>query len=61
VDETDVQAEVERRAAGARTDPKTMRRIIEEQDEMDSLRNSLFYRKTLDFLKSENTIETKAV
>src|SRR5439155_9091259 len=47
VEESDVEAEIERRAASAGTEPKVMRRILEEQDDMESLRNSLFYRKTL--------------
>ena len=61
VEESDVEAEIERRAAAAGGEAKVMRRIMEEQDEMESLRNSLFYRKTLEFLKSQNTVETKTV
>jgi trigger factor len=60
VEASDVEAEIERRAAAAGTDAKVVRRILEEQDGVDSLENRVFFRKVLDFLKSVNTIEEKA-
>lgn len=61
VEEADVAAEIERRARAVNADPAMMRRVIEEREgEMDRLEQRLFFRKTLEFLKSISKI-TEAV
>lgn len=57
--DAEVEEEIARRAEAAGTEPKVMRRVLEEQAELGTVRNGLFYRKVIDFLKSKNTIEEK--
>jgi trigger factor len=59
IEESDVEEEIRRRAEAAGTEPKVMRRVMEEQGDLGALRNQLFYRRALDFLKQSNTIEEK--
>jgi len=52
----DLDAEIERRAKQAKAEPAIMRRLLEEQGELDSLQTELFFRKVLNHLKSISTI-----
>jgi trigger factor len=61
VEDPDIEAEIQRRARAVKADPGMMRRLIEEREgEMDRLQQQLFFRKTLEFLKSVAKI-TEAV
>jgi trigger factor len=57
VEERDVDEEINRRAAASDTEPAVMRRVFEEQGDLSTLRNQLFYRKVVDFVKAQNTVE----
>lgn len=57
VEESEVDEEINRRAEASETDPKVMRRVFEEQGDLTTLRNQLFYRKVVDFVKSQNTVD----
>jgi trigger factor len=52
----ELDAEIERRAKQAKAQPAIMRRLLEEQGELDSLQTELFFRKVLNHLKSISTI-----
>jgi trigger factor len=53
---SDVDEEIERRAKAAKAEPSIMRRLLEEQGELDALQTELFFRKILNHLKSVSTI-----
>jgi len=57
VTEEDVENEIVRRAQRIGTEPDIMRRIMEKQEELSSLRNSIFIQKILDYLKSVSVIQ----
>ena len=57
VTEEDVENEIRQRAESTGTDPEMMRDILERQGEIDSIRSTLFLRKTLDYLRSVSTIQ----
>jgi hypothetical protein len=52
-----VEKEIQQRAARIGTEPDMMRRILEKQEELPSLRNSIFIQKILDYLKSVSVIQ----
>jgi trigger factor len=56
LEDADIDAEVQRRAQAASADPVMFRRLLEDQGEMDRLRNQVFFRKVLDYLKSVSNI-----
>jgi trigger factor len=60
LEEADIEAELQRRAQAASADPAMMRRLLEDQGEMDRLRNQVFFRKVLDYLKSVSNITEAA-
>jgi trigger factor len=57
VTEEDVEHELQQRAQRIGADPDVMRRIMEKQEELSSLRNSIFIQKILDYLKSVSIIQ----
>lgn len=59
VDEGEVEGAIREQAEEAGVDPEMMQRVFEEQGNLRSLENRLFFRKVMDFLKSVNTIEEK--
>jgi trigger factor len=56
VTDDDVKEEIRQRAQRIETDPDVMERILEKQDELDTIRNSVFIRKILEYLKSVSVI-----
>src|SRR5262249_44370037 len=52
LEDAEIDAEVQRRAEAASADPVMFRRLMEDQGELDRLRNQVFFRKVLDYLKS---------
>jgi trigger factor len=57
ITEEDVEEEIRRRAERISTDADVMRRILEKQEELDTVRNSVFIDKILDYLKSVSEIQ----
>ena len=59
VTDEDRDAELQRLAEANNTDLETLRAVLQErEEEQDRLDNRLLFRKVLDFLKAENTVET---
>ena len=56
VSEKDVEAEIKVRAEAEGVKPSQMRRYLNDNDELQTLRDTLFYRKVAEFLRSKAEI-----
>jgi trigger factor len=58
--DADLDEEIRLRAARIDTDADVMRRVLTKQNELEPLRNSLFIRKLLEYLKSVSVIREES-